>query len=137
MLQYAHMPKPTPQIVRVLPALESERTGTAPVRPRVPVTGATYPIRCQLWYDNTFIDAVPVMVDSEGNIGDVVWTPTELQRINKLAFVWGTQVFDHKLTETVIVRPGNPLRLALAHLRLKDRFGREVLKAGSVKVDEP
>lgn len=117
--------RPTHQIVRVHPAIEREfsrRLGEAP-----PVTDSG-PMRCQLWDGKRLITTIPIMFDDMGHPSDVVYHPQENEWISKLAFIWGGKVFVYP--ETIFIPKGESLHLALGHLRLMDRFGIDVLKAG-------
>ncbi len=113
------------QRVRIQPASESERPhGFQP-----PTKQDSAPIRCQLWDGDRLIGVVPVTLDDQGHASDVVYTPGELERIDRLAFVYGGRVFVYP-TGAIWFSPAEPLHLALAHLKLIDKFGLNALKAG-------
>jgi hypothetical protein len=66
-----------------------------------------------------------------GHPSDVVFNPTSVEKVTRISFVWGGRVFAYPLPEAVVISPGNPLHLALGHLKLMDKFGNTVLQAGS------
>ena len=122
--------KPTHQIVRVEPVIETERVMgqkrlTRQTRPD------KAPMRCQLWDHRRLVGVVPVTFDEFGHPTDVTFNPTHVEKVTRIAFIFGTKVYAHPLPEPVIIRPGNPLHLALAHLNLRDKFGKLVLGAGT------
>ena len=119
------MLRPTHQVVRVHPAIENEKARTAG-RPTVSDSG---PMRCQLWDGRRLVTTIPVMFDDMGHPSDVVFQPRRTERISRLAFIWGGKVFTYPL-ETQLIKKGESLHLALGHLKLLDRFGIDILKAG-------
>lgn len=116
-----------PQIAKVNPAIESDRANQRR-QPRLRRDAA--PIRCQLWDHRRLVGAIPVTLNDMGHPTDVRFTPTSVERVTRISFVWGGRVFALPLPETVIISPGKPLHLALGHLRLLDRFGKDALRAG-------
>ncbi len=72
----------------------------------------------------------PVTFDDQGHPNDVYFDPSQTVRVTRVCFIYGGRTYAHPLPEPVIVRPGNPLHLALRHLKLLDKFGNAVLKAG-------
>jgi hypothetical protein len=122
---------PKPQIVRVDPAIEKPEVG-----PRKKPRKAVYepsgtPMRCQFWNHRELMGVAAVTFDDMGHPQDVSWNPKQVSRVTRVAFIYGGRTYAHPLPEPVIVRPGNPLYLALRHLKLLDKFGKAVLKAGS------
>ena len=118
--------RPTPQRVRVEPVVESERVIK---QARQRVVPSTAPIRCQLWDGKRFVTSIPVTLDDMGRPSDVVYNPTEVQRVTKLVFLYEAKTFVYPI-DPVIVKPGNPLHLALGHMKLLEKFGTNALKAG-------
>ena len=122
--------KPPSQIVKVLPAIEGEVARGTPIRHPSKRSTSTAPIRCQLWDDNRFVNVIPVRLDDMGHPTDITYNPFHVERITKLAFIWGKRTFDYVLPQPVIIRPGNPLHLALGHMKLLSKFGLDALQAG-------
>lgn len=122
------------QIVKVLPAVESDAPPGR--KTRVPAfherSGA--PMRCQIWDDQRLVGVVPVTFDDMGHPTDALFNPTQVERVTRVAFIYGGAVYAHPLVglnePPIIIKPGNPLHLDLRHLKLFDKFGKEVLKAG-------
>lgn len=119
--------KPPPQKARIAPATEADRAGP---RSQPQVRPDSAPVRCQIWDQRRLVGTLPVTFDDMGHPSDVVFKPTSVERVTRLAFVWGGRVFAYPLPQPTIISPGNPLHLALGHLRLLDRFGNTVLGAG-------
>ena len=118
-----------PQDVKVDPAIENDRAGKRPGQiAHYELSKA--PIRCQLWDGRELVDTVPVTFDDMGHPSDVVYSSGSIRQVTRIAFVYGGAVYAVPLEEPVIVRPGNPLHLALGHLELRDKLGNVVLKAG-------
>lgn len=134
--------KPKPQIARVIPATEGEKVGPKKYRPTRYEPSRT-PVRCQIWDHRRLVGTVPITFDDMGHPTDVTFTPTSVEKVTRLAFVYGGNVFAYPIScrkshhpdgepcgEEVIISPGNPLHLALGHLKLRDKFGNVVLQAG-------
>lgn len=101
-------------------------------------------MRCQIWDHRRLVAVVPVTFDEMGHPSDVHYTPTEVEKFTRIAFVYGGRTFAHpvsctksfhlpgeKCGQEVIISPSKPLHLLLRQLRLMDKFGNAVLKAGS------
>lgn len=114
-----------PQRVGVQPASESVR-----VPKKRAAKKDSGPVRCQLWDHRRLVKVLPITFDDQGHPSDLHFRPTSVEKVTRLAFVWGGRVFVYPLAEPVIVKPENPLHLALGHLKLLDRFGNTVLGAG-------
>lgn len=116
------------QIVPVHPAIEKPQVGVRKKAAKYEPSGT--PMRCQFWNHRELMGVEPVTFDDMGNPTDVYFNPKLVARVTRIAFVYGGRVYAHPLPEPVIVQPGNPLHLALGHLKLLDKFGNAVLKAG-------
>lgn len=119
--------KPRLQIARVNPATESIKVGP---RRQSAIRPDSAPVRCQIWDHRRLVKVLPVTFDDQGHPSDLHFRPTSVEKVTRLAFVWGGRVFAYPLPQPVIVKPENPLHLALGHLKLLDRFGNTVLGAG-------
>lgn len=86
-------------------------------------------MRCQLWDGRRLVTTIPVTFNDMGHPSDVVYQPRRTERVNRLAFIWGGKVFAYPM-EPTLIKKGQSIHLALGHLRLMDRFGIDVLKAG-------
>jgi hypothetical protein len=125
------MSEPFDQIIPIYPAVENEqalRNGSRPKAQTIRPDSA--PMRCQLWDGNRYVGVVPVIFDDMGHPTDVVFSPGEVERVTKLAFLWGGKVYVHPLGEPITIHPGNPLHLMLRHLKLLTKYGTEALQAG-------
>ena len=122
----------TPQFVKVKTVTEGERVGgAAPQKMKNTVLESSgAPMRCQLWDHRRLVGVVPVTFDDMGHPSDIYFDPPEIEKVTRLAFVYGGNVYAFPLGETVVVYPGNPLHLALGHMELRSKFGNVVLKAG-------
>lgn len=111
------------QVVRVYPAVESERIhGTA-----------GKPLLCHVkgYYDRDqgkpfTLATLPVSFDDQGHPSDVAWTPREAVWVTRLDFTFRGKAFFYPIGP-MLLRRGQPLRLALWHLKLLDRFGLDLL----------
>ena len=133
------------QRAAVAPVRESERSKGGHRHDYVPAYGTAKgskqtPVRCQVWSgsandpNSELIHVAPLRVDDDGNIDDVVFTAGHAVRIDRLAFVWGSRVYAFRLPEPQVVKAGQKVQFALAHLKLVDKFGRHVLGAGKQQV---
>jgi hypothetical protein len=84
------------------------------------------PLRVQIWGPEGLIDVVPIRIIDEVP-DDLIYRAKTLIQVRSLAFVYGGKVYPHKLNPPVIVPKGSTMHLALKHLQLKDKFGRNVL----------
>ncbi len=124
------MTKGPNQIVKVQPVIESERVmGQKPQRPKMFAEKA--PMRCQLWDYRRLVGVVPVTFDDFGHPTDVTFNPTHVEKVTRIAFIFGNRTYAHPLPEPVMISPGNPLHLALGGMNLRDKFGKLVLGAGT------
>jgi hypothetical protein len=112
---------PYTQRVRVHPAHEREHA--APLR-----GGFDGELRCYLRDGSRTVAVIPILIDDHGNPSDLVWTPSSVETFDRLLFVYEGRTFTARLLEPQIVRTGQAVRLALAHLELVDRFGVDLLK---------
>lgn len=85
------------------------------------------PVRVQFWDGKReHMGTTPIRI-VDGVPDDVIYTFQRNGYIDSLAFVHGGKVFVHCLGSRTQVFKGQQVRLALAHLKLRDKFGHNVL----------
>ena len=113
------------QIVKIVRAEEKDIAKAATrIAPR-PLVADTGPLRVQAWWKNELVFIKPLTI-KDGVVEDLMFTPKEAIRFDRLVFMYGGRGFKYSPGQTV-VEANQPLHLALNHLKLNDRFGNNIL----------
>lgn len=120
--QVAH-PGPN-QVIRVGPAREKDKSHGFGGRDSF---SEGPPARCYIMSEGHIERVVPIAFDEDGRPSDIAWRPGHAVMIDRLLFTYGTHSFPLQIDPPAIIQAGQKFHLALRHMGLMDRFGRDYL----------
>lgn len=91
-------------------------------------TESSGPVRVQFWYKDRWMATAPIRI-VDGVADDLKYRPKKAIMFDRLVFmhVSNKKPFIHWMPQPVKAEAGQLIHLALGHLKLQDKFGRNIL----------